>query len=228
MRLVGISCGERGDEVFLRSYYLRQLNRLGMCGVALPPQDLADKAVEEVIGRLDGLILSGGGDLHPKLWGEQPRYGLGEVDCRRDCWELALVGAAYAADLPLLGICRGMQVMNVWGGGSLWQDLREMPQGLLHKQSAPAKQPWHEVKLSGRLAEICGVAEGGTAEVNSFHHQGVRWTGEGVTACAWAPDGLVEGIMLAERRFAVGVQWHPERLGGAEKLWEAFAAACGV
>ncbi len=225
MRLVGISCGERGDEVFLRSYYLRQLNRLGLCGVALPPQEIA---VEEVIGRLDGLILSGGGDLHPKLWGEQPHYGLGEVDCRRDSWELALVGAAYAADLPLLGICRGMQVMNVWGGGSLWQDLQEMPQRLLHKQTAPAKQPWHEVKLSGRLAEICGVAEGGTAEVNSFHHQGVRRTGEGVTACAWAPDGLVEGIMLTKRRFAVGVQWHPERLGGAEKLWEAFAEACGV
>ena len=225
MRLVGISCGERGDEVFLRSYYLRQLNRLGLCGVALPPQEIA---VDEVIGRLDGLILSGGGDLHPKLWGEQPRYGLGEVDNRRDSWELALVGAAYAADLPLLGICRGMQVINVWSGGSLWQDLREMPQGLLHNQSAPAEQHWHEVKLSGRLAEICGVADGGTAEVNSFHHQGVRQTGEMAVACAWAPDGLVEGIMLAERRFAVGVQWHPERLGGAEKLWEAFAAACGV
>lgn len=221
MCLVGVTCGRRGDDFTLAAAYLRALNAVGLGGVILPPQE----GEFQLPAGIAGIVLSGGGDPHPLLWGEEPHQGLGEVDAARDLWEIALCRAALAADLPLLGICRGMQVLNVALGGTLWQHLQERGGDILHWQTADMRTGWHSVVCRGKLAEIY-AASPAKMRVNSRHQQGVRLLGEGLSACAYAPDGLIEGIEAPGRRFAIGVQWHPERLAAGQKLFASFAAAC--
>lgn len=222
MRLIAVACSINEDEFRLRSAYLRAMNKVGLCGVVLPPQAVSAADTAEILRPFCGLLLPGGGDLHPLLWGEQPQVGLGEVAVARDAWELTLASAAMAAGLPVLGICRGMQLLNVYFGGTLWQDLSARGSQILHSQTAAADTAWHGVTVSGGLADIFGRA-GFT--VNSLHHQGVRSLGEGVVPCAWAADGLVEAIAARDWPFVLGVQWHPEYLCGQKPLWQAFAAA---
>lgn len=222
MLLVAITCGASDGVYKLPAAYLSALQKAGLGGVILPPQagDITLPA------GVRGLLLPGGGDPHPLLWGEQPHPGLGEVDPARDRWEIALCRAALSADLPVFGICRGMQLLNVALGGTLWQDLAERGGSLAHWQSAPIECGWHSVVCRGTLAAVYGAASG-EMRVNSRHHQGIRRLGESLRAAAYAPDGLIEAIELPERRFALGVQWHPERLAAGEALFAAFAAACG-
>jgi putative glutamine amidotransferase len=152
------------------------------------------------------------------------------VSPARDGLEIELVVAALERDTPLLAICRGVQVLNVALGGTLYQDLPDELRGpIAHAQAEPRSQPTHPVKLlteGTRLGLIAGEAE---LAVNSFHHQGIRRLGEGLREVAWAPDGLVEGIEMAGDRFVVGVQWHPEDLVGhdpaARKLFAALVDA---
>ncbi len=222
MCFVGVTCGRQGEDLKLAGAYLRALNDVGLRGVILPPQT-GDLALPEGIS---GLVLSGGGDPHPLLWGEEPHSVRGEVDAARDLWEIALCREALAADLPLLGICRGMQVLNVALSGTLWQHLQDRGGEVSHWQTADMACGWHNVVCRGRLAEIY-AASPAKMRVNSRHQQGVRLLGEGLKACAYAMDGLIEGIEVPGRRFALGVQWHPERLAAGQKLFIAFAAACG-
>lgn len=223
---VGVSCGVSGEDFAVRRAYWQALGAIGLGGLILPPQ-IADKDdVCALMSGLSGLLLTGGGDPHPCLWGEEPRPSLGAVDAVRDEWELALLEAALSQDMPVLGICRGMQMLNVYFGGTLWQDLADYDGGgvrILHNQTAAPNTAWHSVSLQEQMSRLLGRQE---MWVNSFHHQGVRRLGEGIVPWAWAADGLVEGISVGGLPFAVGVQWHAEHLRGQEPLWRAYAAAC--
>lgn len=193
---------------------------------------LPEDALSELFGRLDGLCLAGGVDVDPAHFGETPHPALGKVDAARDATELTLARWALAADLPLFGICRGIQLLAVAAGGSLYQDLpAQMPAAGRHDFD-PADSPWehpvHAVRVAedSRLAALLGTDE---IMTNSFHHQAVKQLAGEWVPVAWAPDGVVEGIEVTGRRFALGVQWHPEGMFRtdplARRLFEAFVEA---
>ncbi len=165
-----------------------------------------------VFEHLDGLILSGGGDIMPALFAEEDSGLLWFVDERRDRTELALTRWALAEGLPLLAICRGAQVLNVVAGGTLIQDIpTQVPGALTHSTVAgrPVDVVAHtvEVTAGSRLAALVGAGELG---VNSAHHQAAKVVGTGLVVTARAPDGIIEGLEAPDHPFCVGVQWHPE------------------
>ena len=151
--------------------------------------------------------------MDPALFGEAPHSTLYDVAPSRDTVESTVVRIALDRRLPILAICRGIQVLNVALGGSLYQDVGTDPgTEIMHSQEAPRDQPTHKVVVEpgSRLAETLGTDE---IEVNSMHHQAVKALGAGLRAVAWAPDQIVEGLELSDRsRFVLGVQWHPEEL----------------
>ena len=166
--------------------------------------------------RLDGVLLAGGVDMDPRNFGQEPRPGLGNVDPARDAVELALARWAITDGKPLLGLCRGLQVINVALGGSLHQDLEtEVPESIKHDYfpTAGFERDYlaHDVDLSAgsRLARMFG---GSRIPVNSMHHQGINRLAPELVVSARAPDGLIEGIETRDDDFVVGVQWHPEVL----------------
>jgi putative glutamine amidotransferase len=193
--------------------YLQAIERAGAVPVVLPP---CVSDVESLISRLDGVCLSGGPDLDPEAYGARERHGeLGPTEPSLDAFELALARAALERGMPLLGICRGSQALNVACGGTLHQHLPG------HRQSEPGCRVTHEVEvLDGtRLAALLGA---GTHAVNSFHHQAVDRLGRGLRISARAADGTVEAI--EGPGFAIGVQWHAEALADG-RLFEALASA---
>ncbi len=199
--------------------YAQCVYQAGGWPLLLPNLPAADDA-DEILATLDGLLLSGGGDVDPGYWGEAPHPALGEVDAVRDAFELALVRAALRRDLPLLGICRGTQVMAVATGGTLWQHLPgQVPNALAHLQSLPREQASHSVSIAADslLTRVIDAGERASAmtltiDVNSFHHQAVKTCGNIFAAIAWSPDGVIEGLAAPRCRFALGVQWHPEEM----------------
>jgi putative glutamine amidotransferase len=209
-------------EMALGLDYPRAIDAAGAIGVVIPP--LAAGDLDALLERLDGLLLSGGPDLHPSLYGAEPHARLGPTDATLDAFELELLRRADAAELPLLAICRGLQALNVARGGTLLQDLPDEVGGpVQHRQHQPGRIATHAVRLDpdSRLAGALGES---ALEVNSFHHQGVRELGRGLRAVAWAPDGVVEGIEAVDRPFAVAVQWHAETLAGRDDHRALFAA----
>ena len=179
---------------------------------------------------LDGLVLTGGSDVNPVLYGQERARECDTPDDARDELEMRLLREALEADLPVLAICRGLQLFNVFHGGTLIQHL---PSSDVHQQRPQNAEPGRhpavhavQVKSKTRLAEIMGAGE---HEVNSRHHQAVDRVGSGLVESAIAEDGVVEGLELPDAAFAVAVQWHPEdRIAVSppdQKLFEAFAAA---
>jgi putative glutamine amidotransferase len=198
-------------------------------GGALPvliPLGLARPQLAALVARLDGLVFSGGGDIAPARYGGVPHPLVAGVDPDRDQVELDLFAEAMARRRPLLGICRGMQLMNVALGGTLYEDvLAQHPGGIKHQYwpDMPRDRLSHEVTIApqSRLAAILGSTR---AAVNSLHHQGVRRLADGLVATAHAPDGLIEAFELPEHPFALAVQWHPEWLPPAAAMAPLFAA----
>jgi putative glutamine amidotransferase len=226
--LIGVSTSitvaKHPERAYLNSAYLQAVQQAGGVPVPLPPQ-LSAASLERLGARLHGLLLTGGGDVDPALFGEAPHHTLYDVAPARDTLETAALTLALRRRLPVLAVCRGIQVLNVALGGSLYQDVGTDPGTQIpHSQTEPRDQPTHKVKVTpvSRLAE--------TLEVNSMHHQAIKRLGRGLTAVAWAPDQAVEGAELDDpTRFVLGVQWHPEELVGhsepARRLFAALVAA---
>jgi putative glutamine amidotransferase len=217
------------NEMVLGMVYARAVQRAGGMPVVLPP--LAPGEVPELVGRLEGLCLSGGPDLDPKAYDARAHAELGPVEPDLDHWEIALTQQAEAQGLPILGICRGCQVLNVARGGTLHQHLPDVTDGeIAHRQEVSGSQPTHSADIApgSLLAAILGAT---TAEVNSFHHQAADRIGSGLRPVAWSPDGVIEGLEDPERPFVLGVQWHAETLFDRPehaRLFEALIEAAGA
>jgi putative glutamine amidotransferase len=186
----------------------------------------------DVVQRTDGLLLTGGGDVDPSLYGEAPHKTFQPSEPGRDEYEIALVRAATEADLPIFAICRGMQVLNVALGGTLIQDIPSMVNGAQHHavpepRFAIAHEVW--VAKGSRLATLMAEKlDGDTCQVNSRHHQAVKTVAPGWEVTGTAPDGVIEAIEQSGRVFRLAVQWHPEnfwRTGEFRPLFEAFVEA---
>jgi putative glutamine amidotransferase len=185
--------------------YSQAVQRAGGLALILPPDDVVAESPDELLDMIDGLILAGGSDIDPGSYGAQPHAETRGSWPERDRFEIALGTRALERDIPLLGICRGMQMLNVIQGGTLNQDV---PGRALHRHT-PGAFTDHRVELeAGSLA--ARVVGGERTEVKSAHHQGLEELGEGVVASGYADDGIVEAIELPGRSFAVGVLWHPE------------------
>ena len=223
-----ISVGKEPERAYVNTAYLRAIQDAGGIPVLLPPQ-LDAQALGALWERLDGLILTGGGDIDPGHFAEPRHATTDEVSPARDALEVSLVRKALDDDVPLFAICRGLQVVNVALGGSLYQDIKDQTGSPIeHSQRDRRDQPTHAVKVMGegtRLGKILGRLE---LEVNSMHHQAIKTLGRGLREVAWAPDGIIEAAELeAPERFLLGVQWHPEELvrdAAASNLFAALVA----
>jgi putative glutamine amidotransferase len=215
--------------------YVRAVQRAGGVPLLIPARQDAD-ALEAICSRLDGLLLSGGCDIDPACYGEERIAACEEPDTDRDELELALAAWALDAAVPILGICRGMQLLNVACGGTLIQDLAtQQPEAALHDHSHTVRtHRAHGIRLQehSRLSEILGTAP---YAVNSLHHQAVGRPGDSVEIVGWSPDGVAEAMEIDGHPFALAVQYHPEEIEGdieqpdepSRALFRAFVQACG-
>lgn len=198
------------EEVTMQTRaFSRAVQEAGAVALLLPPDEALDEAPDALLDRLDGVIISGGSDVGPGCYGAEPDPHTSRTLPERDRFELALVRRALERDVPLLGVCRGMQVLNVARGGTLLQHLPDVLGHGEHRRT-PGVMGNHEVRLKpGSLAARAAGAE--LLEVKSHHHQGVDALGTDLVATGWAlPDEIVEAIELPGRRFVLGVLWHPE------------------
>lgn len=228
---IGITVAHCTEELktFPREFYVECIRQAGGQPLLLPPVQTKEEA-EELVNLVDGIILTGGGDIAPVFLGEQPKRGIGGCIPERDQGELFLAQLVLQRDLPVLGICRGIQVLAVAAEGKIYQDIpSEYPLALEHNQTAPRENTWHEVEvLDSQLSKILGVKK---IRVNSLHHQAVSSVPEGFIKNAVAPDGIIEGIEMLGAKFCIGVQWHPEVLRTEEhsrRLFEGFVQSCDV
>ncbi len=226
----------RGREMALGMPYMRGIEAAGGLPLVVPPMDPA--AIEPLLDRLDGVLLSGGPDLDPSNYGAEPHAELGPTEPDLDRFELDIARRADAREMPILAICRGTQALNIVRGGDLQQHLPDLSEEIAHRQSIPGDQPSHQVELvpGTRLAAMLGAtgsdgprALDGAIGVNSFHHQAIERLGEGLVVTARAADGTIEAVEDPARPFLVGVQWHAETL--TERPFEAalfsdFVEAC--
>jgi putative glutamine amidotransferase len=187
------------------------------------PLDEAEQLAGEILDSCDGLMLSGGTDVDPKIFGEVPHTALGRVDGPRDPFEITLAREAVRRDMPVLGICRGLQVLNVAMGGTLIQDIpSDVPGAARHEAGENRVEIAHEVEVmpGSKLAALLSTTRVG---VNSFHHQAAKRIGLGLIVSATSPaDGLVEGLEMRDRAFVVAVQWHPENFWKTSPVFDGL------
>lgn len=227
MALVAIAQNRRMAD------YVESVTRAGGEPVEVVP---GAEAPEHILARVDALVLTGGGDVDPALYGEAPHPTFQAAEDGRDAYEIALARAAMAKGLPILAICRGMQVLNVAMGGTLIQDIpSQVPGALTHSVPEPRFAIAHEVWVSSgsRLATLLAdhMEDGETCHVNSRHHQSVKQAAPGFEVTATAPDGVIEAMEQPGATFCVAVQWHPEnfwRTGEFRELFEGLVAAANA
>jgi len=204
-------------EMTLGLSYMRAVEIAGGLPLALPP--LTTENVDALLDHLSGVLLTGGPDVDPSCYGAARHPELGPTDPVVDAFEIALCRQAYRRRIPILGICRGAQLLNVARRGTLHQHLPEVTDGAVeHRQTEGGACTTHEVRVSpdSSLAQTTG---GGPVKVNSFHHQAIDRLGLDLRPVAWSEDGLIEAVEATDGRFALGVQWHAETLiSSAEQL----------
>lgn len=238
MPIVGIPCywlesdgllGKKGSA--LPNSYVRALETAG-CAPLLIPVTASEAILEALYSRTDGLLLAGGPDVAPSEYGQRPHPGLRMVTPERDGVERMLLQRILGEDKPLFCICRGIQVLNVACGGTLWQDLAgQVPEARKHDMhpDCPPDHLSHEVTVAegSRLRSILGSS---SISVNTLHHQAIDRLGRGLALSARSPDGVIEAVEGTGTEWRIGVQWHPEWLVERDiysrRLFEAFAAAC--
>jgi putative glutamine amidotransferase len=211
--------GQR-DRAFAYTTYTEALRRAGAVPLVIPPQP---ENAAQIVEELDGLLLAGGDDCDPRAYGEQPHPTVEPMDRQRQSNELALARAARERGIPTLGICLGVQVMNVAAGGTLIQDIASEVETEIDHASEPSDRHRHGVLVEKgtRLAAIVGNQE---LNVNSSHHQAIRNVGQGLRVTAHAPDGVIEGLEDPSHPFYVGVQWHPEDMSSERSAAALFGA----
>lgn len=232
MPVIGVTSEQSSAcKVPVRQNYLVPF-AAGGCAVVVIPSINCDytETARRLAVSLDGIVLSGGGDVDPRFYGEEPLARLGSVSRERDEIEIALARAFLELDKPILGICRGCQVLNVAAGGSLVQDIRTQVRGSMQHRLGRSGLDGdrHDVRIEPETL-LHGIFGRRRLEVNSRHHQAVRGVAPGFRATAFAEDGVIEAIEDPSRKFAVAVQWHPEDLYPGEDsaaLFHAFIEKC--
>ena len=222
---VGVSGSlDGGTQSFLKRNYFQALLSAGIIPVLLS-LDMNEEETQQCLSHLDGVLLAGGVDVSPSLYGETEDYPM-EITPERDAFELTLIRLAMERQMPIFGICRGIQVLNVALGGTLYQDL-PLQRRLCH-QAAQGQPPlWHAVQLTSVPLLPYAAAE---AQVNSFHHQAIKDLAPDLACFATSTDGVAEGIYRPDYPYLMAVQWHPERDIDTSALSQAllgsFAKAC--
>jgi putative glutamine amidotransferase len=218
--LIGITCDyDSADpsKFWLREEYAAAVLDAGGMPVLLAP--LAGLHVRDVAGKLSGFVITGGDfDIEPHHYGEAPLPGLGKLNQRRSGFELELVRWAFRNDLPVLGICGGMQAINVAFGGTLYQDISTQLPGVSLNHAQGRNTRAHQVSIKPNTL-LAGLLHKIVAETNSSHHQGVKEVAPGFQASATASDGIIEAIENKDSRFILGLQWHPESLYLNDPIW---------
>jgi putative glutamine amidotransferase len=215
--------GER-ERAFTYMTYVEAVRRAGAIPVLIPPQP---ENAEQLMGELDGFLLAGGDDCDPAVYGEERHPTVDPMDVRRQANDLALAEAARKHEVPMLGICLGLQVMNVAAGGTLIQDIDSQHDTEIRHASIPEDRARHDVIIE-KGTQLAGVLPALELNVNSSHHQAIRKVGQGLRVTALAPDGIVEGVEDPKHPFYLGVQWHPEDMTGERSgsaLFTAFIEA---
>lgn len=222
--LIGLTADCSGIDITLRTAYCEQLVRAGATPVIIPPEASPDVIVS-TLDRIDGLVLTGGGDFNPLWCGEEPSTHLHHINRRRDLPELLITRLAYNRQMPILGICRGMQTLALALGGSVRQDIGDTPGLIRHDQDADREEPTHSVSVDGD-STLHNIYHAQRLLVNSFHHQAVGDPGKRLRVIAKAPDGVAEAVESSEYKQILGVQWHPEWLADdGLKLFQWLAGA---
>ncbi len=198
------------ERIYVNKDYVDAVNKAGGVPLLLPPVEDAE-TVCRYVRLCDGFILSGGGDINPALYGEIPHPKLEEFHSILDRSQWLLTQEILRADKPLLAVCRGVQLLNVVQGGSLWQDVSAIDHPvMLHSQFSPRGDLFHPVDIA--QDSILHRLFGDKLVVNSFHHQCLKDPGKGLEITATAPDGIIEAVEMPDHRFVIGIQWHPEML----------------
>lgn len=229
--IVGISplYDEEKHGLWMRPGYLDVLYACGAIPLVLPfDSDAVD--VEQILGICDGLLLTGGPDVDPGLYGEEPIEQCGPIQMIRDELEYRLLDKALEGDMPILGVCRGSQILNVYLGGTLYQDLSaQLTESINHAMEPPFEVPCHKVVLEEGepLHVLLGVED---IPVNSIHHQAIKRVAPELVPLARSKDGVIEGVWMPGKRFVWGVQWHPEWIWDVDhrqqQIVQAFVDAC--
>lgn len=222
----------RTPQVLLGSPYITAVQRMDATPLLITPAH-DEASIEALLEMSDGLFLTGGEDIDPSRYGQRPHPKLETVNHQRDEMEFIVLERALALELPVLAVCRGFQLLNVFFGGTLYQDLpSEKPGGVIHEQDAPINERWHGATVEPE-SRVAGLFQATEFQINSFHHQGIDRLGEGLQAMGWSEDGLVEVIEATGYPWVIGVQWHPERGEvelpdeGGHPDWRLFAAFAG-
>ncbi|MCD4753302.1 MAG: gamma-glutamyl-gamma-aminobutyrate hydrolase family protein [Anaerolineaceae bacterium] len=231
--LIGITTGRssipsRPNTFSLNEAYVLSIQNAGGIPIIIPT-GFPSESYDLILSNLSGLVLSGGGDISPEQYNSSPDSRNNKTDQDRDRTEIYLTMQAIKNRLPLFGICRGIQILNVALGGTLFIDVKkDMPGGLKHDYYPfpewPRDHYAHSV-IIGEGSRLAAIFEKEELMTNSLHHQGIKALGDGLTPIAFAPDGLVEGVQLEKNPFGIAVQWHPECLpddDNMQKLFKAF------
>lgn len=218
--------GKDSNDYVCKEHYVAGILRAGGIPVILPFTEDAED-IEQIVHRFDGLLLAGGPDFDPALYGEEKMPQCGRIFPIRDGFELKMIPAWLKSGKPVLAICRGMQALNIAQGGTLYQDIpTQIPSEICHQMTEVSNKTIHSVDISPDtpLFSVFGKEK---VMVNSYHHQSVKTLGDGFVVMARAQDGVIEAMYRPDHKFCLALQWHPERLEDADTalLFKTFIAA---